>query len=292
MMEAAILLERAEDCAFNHCRIAHIGQTGIWFGSQTHRCRLQFNRIEDISGNGVNVGEDTSRRVGRSVWWQNRPEQAASKHLIADNSILRCGQQYYGSVGVWVGIARQVQIVHNELTQLPYTGVSLGWMWNPTATPAGQHLVAHNHIHHVMQVLSDGGGIYTLGRQPGTRFLRNDIHDIPLNAGRAESNGMFFDQGSDQITVEENRIYNVTRSPLRFHQAEQIIVRNNLLVVPQRDVPPLRFNNTPEKNVRQDANQVLLAKEFSPSERANLGEQVGPRSSPEESPTQPVKEVE
>ena len=59
-----------------------------------------------------------------------------------------------------------------------YTGVSVGWMWNPTPTPCRANLVENNHIHHVMQILSDGGGIYTLGRQPGTVLRGNVIHDV------------------------------------------------------------------------------------------------------------------
>ena len=262
MMEAAIQFELAEDCSLSDCRIANIGQTAIWFGSRTSRCRLQHSVIEDISGNGVNLGEDTSRRVGPGTWWQQHPQQAASHHVVADNIIRRCGQQFFGAVGVWVGLAHHVRIVHNEIAQHPYTGVSLGWMWNPTPTPAGHNLVAHNHIHHVLQVLSDGGGIYTLGRQPGTRLLHNHIHDVPLNAGRAESNGMFLDEGSDQITIEQNVIHGVVRSPLRFHRAEELLVRQNVLVVPDRDVPPVRFNNTPERNIQQQDNEVLPSARF------------------------------
>ena len=132
------------------------------------------------------------------------------------NRIERCGQQFYGAVAVWVGLAREMQISHNEIAWHPYTGVSLGWMWNPTPTPARENVVSRNHIHHVMQVLSDGGGIYTLGRQPGTKLLGNIIHDVPLNAGRAESNGMFLDEGSDQIEIAGNTIYGTARSPLQF----------------------------------------------------------------------------
>jgi hypothetical protein len=113
-------------------------------------------------------------------------------------------------------LARDTRIANNEIANHPYTGVSVGWMWNPTATPAGGNIVSQNHIHHVMQVLSDGGGIYTLGRQPGTRLVENVIHDVPLNVGRAEPNGMFLDEGSDQIEIVGNVIYGTDRSPLRY----------------------------------------------------------------------------
>jgi hypothetical protein len=128
-----------------------------------------------------------------------------------------------------------------------------------------------------MRMLSDGGGIYTLGRQPGTRLAANHIHNVPLNAGRAESNGMFLDQGSDQITIEQNVIHGVVRSPLRFHQAERLLVRQNVLVLPERSVPPLRFNNTPEQNIQQRANEVLLSDGFALADFAERLTQVGPR---------------
>jgi len=270
---AAVRFERAEECSFTRGRIAHIGGTAIEFGSRSHRCRLEDCVIEDVSGNGVNLGEDTSRLVDGRRWWQTAPDQAASHHVVAHNRITRCGRQFFGAVAVWVGIARHMKIAHNEIDNHPYTGVSLGWMWNPTPTPAGGNVVAGNHIHHVLKTLSDGGGIYTLGRQEGTRLVENVISDISRNAGRAESNGMFLDQGSDRIIVADNVIFNVARSPLRFHQAEEITVRENLLVVPTAEAPPLRYNRTDPATIQQIDNRVVPRSEFDPQtiEMPNVG---------------------
>lgn len=264
MMESALRFERAEDCSFVDGRITQIGMSGIAFGSRTRRCRLGGNVIEDISGNSVNLGEDTSRRVGPSPWWQAAPDQVASDHTVANNLIQQGGRQFYGSVAVWVGLARHMRITHNLIRQHPYTGVSLGWMWNPKPTPAGHHQVEYNHIHHVMQTLSDGGGIYTLGRQPGTSLSHNHIHDVPLNAGRAESNGMFLDEGTDQITIEDNVIYGIDRSPLRFHRAEDNVVKNNVLVIPDANTPPIRYNRTAPETIHQRGNTVVEAASFDP----------------------------
>ncbi len=262
---AAIRFERAENCSFTNGRIAHLGNSAIAFGSRTRNCRLENSVIEDISGNGVNLGEDGARRVNGRPWWQADPEQASTGHLIASNRIVHCGQQFFGAVAVWVGLANDMQITLNEISHHPYTGISLGWMWNPTPTPTGGNVVAKNHIHHVMQLLSDGGGIYTLGRQPGTRLLGNVIHDVPLNQGRAESNGMFLDEGSDQIEIAENVIYDVDRSPLRFHKAEQLFVHDNTLVISSADVPPFRYNNTDPTTIRRRSNHILIRSQFDPS---------------------------
>ncbi len=259
---AALWFERAEDCSVTRCRIAHLGTSGLQFGSHTVRCRLEDSIVEDISGNGVNLGEDTSRAVGGQPWWRAAPEQAASGHQVRYNRIQRCGQQFYGAVALWVGLARDCQISHNEIAHHPYTGISLGWIWNPTPSPAGGHLVRQNHIHHVMQVLSDGGGIYTLGRQPGTKLIGNVIHDVPVNLGSAESNGMFLDEGSDQIEIAGNTIYNLVRSPLRFHKAKKMTVRENTLVVSDETTPPLRYNNTNPKTIEQLDNRVIVQEKF------------------------------
>ena len=108
-----------------------------------------------------------------------------------------------------------------------------------------------------MQVLSDGGGIYTLGRQPGTVLRNNIIHDVPVNLGRAESNGMFLDEGTTDIVIENNAIYNIDRSPLRFHKASTNIVRHNLLVV-NTNVPHVRYNNTKPEDITQIDNTIAV----------------------------------
>ena len=100
-----------------------------------------------------------------------------------------------------------------------------------------------------MQVLSDGGGIYTLGFQPDSLLVGNYIHHIPLNAGRAESNGMFLDEGTKGFTIENNFIHGTDKSPLRFHRADTNLVKQNYLIVPNDTVPMIRYNNTPEANI-------------------------------------------
>jgi hypothetical protein len=173
-------------------------------------------------------------------------------------TIERCGAVYYGAVGIWVGLSGNNNVVRNEVRDLPYTGISVGWMWNPTPTPCAGNEVKDNHIHHVMQILSDGGGIYTLGRQPGTKLTGNWIHDVLLNAGRAESNGMFLDEGSTDLLIENNLIHDVARSPLRFHKAGVNLVKANVLVC-GKGSPPVCYNATPEANIKLEANLTLEA---------------------------------
>lgn len=278
---AAVLFEDTEGCRLEGCRLVHLGGSALRFGRRCRNNALTGTVIRDVAGNGVMIGEDRSRRVDGRPWWQAAPEQAAAGNRLANNRIERCGQVFFGSVGVWVGMAHHTRIVHNLIRRLPYTGVSLGWMWNPTPTPCHHNRVANNHIHDVMQILSDGGGIYTLGRQPGTVLAKNHIHSVPRNAGRAESNGMFLDQGTTEILIEGNVIERIDRSPLRFHQAGENLVRGNHLVLAP-GVPPVRYNATDPKVITLQDNTIVPKKDFDPSRAAELLPDVGPEPSARE----------
>jgi len=154
-------------------------------------------------------------------------------------------------------------------------------MWNPKPTPCKGNVVADNHIHRCMQILSDGGGIYTLGLQPGTVLCGNLIHDIPLNAGRAESNGMFLDEGTTDIVIEDNVIFGTDRSPFRFHKATTNLVKDNVVILKQ-GIPIVRYNATDPKHITLEANTEFSAADV---EKAEFKEAVeskrrttGPRS--------------
>ena len=260
---AAVQFELAQSCSFRDGGVQHVGASGIWLGRGCRDCRVEGNLISDTGGNGVMVGEGQRRTVGDDPWWQNAPQQAAIGNTVGNNVVRQCGQELFGAVGVWVGLAAKTSVIHNEICEHPYTGVSVGWMWwNPTSraepreTPCRQTLVANNHIHHVMQALSDGGGIYSLGNQPESALRGNWIHDVPANVGRAESNGMFLDQGTGDFVIEENLIYNIDRSPLRFHKGWMNVVRNNTLAV-HPGVEPVRYNDTKKERIALVDNTIV-----------------------------------
>jgi hypothetical protein len=274
---AAVELRAAAGCSFRECRFGHLGGCGLELRRGAHRNVVSGCEFTDIAGNGVMIGEgNLARRRGESGkhGWGLDPETVCTENVVADNLIQRCGQLFPGAVGAWVGLTEGTVVAHNEIRDLPYTGVSVGWMWNVSPTPCAKNVVEQNHIHHVMQVLSDGGGIYTLGRQPGTVLRGNYIHDIPPNSGRAESNGMFLDQGSSEFLVEGNLIHAVGKSSIRFHQARNLTLRGNtLLVGPGQD--PFRYNRSDPKTMKFGKNTVVQAAAGKPVARRSKGGKVG-----------------
>ena len=230
------MLPLIADCHFDHITVQDVAGTGVAFGSGTVECTLTNSRVDHCGGNGVMVGTAD----------QN---DAARGNVIDRCRVANAGEVFFGSVGIWIGFAQETTVSNSTIYDVPYTGISVGWMWNPRPTVAREQKIINNDIGRCMQILSDGGGIYTLGFQPDSLLAGNYIHHIPLNAGRAESNGMFLDQGTKGFVIENNFIHGTDKSPLRFHRADTNLVKRNYLIVPNATVPMIRYNNTPEANI-------------------------------------------
>ena len=256
VVPAAVRTRWAKNIKFENCKFSSLGGSGIWLGTGSSNCTIKRCTLWDISGNGIMIGEGQDRLVSGEPWWKIAPEQAAVGNKVQESNISDCGVQFYGAVGIWCGLTSETQLRNNEIYNLPYSGISIGWMWSPQATPCRDNTIAVNHIHHVMQTLSDGGGIYMLGLQPGSKLVGNHIHDISVNAGRAESNGMFLDEGTKNVLVENNLIYSIAKSPLRFHRASTNVVRNNYLFS-KGSTPSIAYNNTLAENIFQEGNYEI-----------------------------------
>ncbi|XOV92051.1 MAG: right-handed parallel beta-helix repeat-containing protein [Bacteroidota bacterium] len=256
IVPSAIKGEWTQNCSFVNCTFQKLGGSGVSLGAGSKGCTISNCHFSDISGNGMMIGEGRERKVNGETWWKVAPEQAALGNTIENCIITTCGQQFYGAVGIWCGFTAETTIRNNTISDLPYTGISIGWEWSPAPTPCRDNIIEGNHIHHIMQVLSDGGGIYMLGLQPGSKIVNNRIHDVELNAGRAESNGMFLDEGTTDVVVSGNLIYNIAKSPLRFHRATINLVERNYLFCGE-DTPPIRYNSTKEDDIQKISNYVF-----------------------------------
>ncbi|MHC4412561.1 MAG: right-handed parallel beta-helix repeat-containing protein, partial [Planctomycetota bacterium] len=246
----ALLFEFAESCSIEDVTVANLGGSGIWFHRGCNKNEIIGCHIYDIAANGVMIGESDINKVTE--------KEAAANNIIKNNLIELCGQEYYGAHGVWIGFSRENNVAHNEVRYHPYGAISVGWSWNTNPTPCKKNIIEYNNVHHAMLILSDSGGIYTLGVQPGTILRGNWIHDIPVNAGRSQSNGIFLDCGSTGIVVEENIIQDVVCSPLRFNRATTNTVKNNLLVIKPIVPPHIKYRNTNKKDIEEFKNTIIV----------------------------------
>jgi hypothetical protein len=208
---AAICWNYVERSSLEDSVLTRLGGCGVELVTSCHDNLIQGNEITDVSGNGIMLG---GPRGEAEVPQRNR---------IRNNHVHACGVEYYGAVGIWVGFAQQAEIAHNLVHGLPYSGVSVGWQWNPEPTPCKQNTIQYNHIYDVMNRLCDGGCIYTLGFQPGTVIRGNHLHDARRSryAQGAPNNGMFIDEGSKGFLFEQNVIYDTAAELVRFNQCRR-----------------------------------------------------------------------
>ncbi|MBT7913796.1 right-handed parallel beta-helix repeat-containing protein, partial [Candidatus Bathyarchaeota archaeon] len=146
---------------------------------------------------------------------------------IADNEISAAGRIFHSGVGVLSMNAFQMAIVHNHIHDLFYTGVSCGWEWGYHQNVSRDNLIAWNHIHDIGQgLLSDMGGIYTLGVQPGTVLRGNLIHDV--HSAHYGGWCIYPDEGSSHILIEHNVCYDADRNAFHQHYGRENVIRNNI----------------------------------------------------------------
>ncbi len=225
----ALAMEGARSCAIVGCRISHIGGYGVEVGEGCNGARVVGNVITDLGAGGVKVfGSDASgSRARRTVATQ-----------ITDNHIHAGGRVHPSGAGVLIAHAGDTVVSHNRIHDLFYSGISCGWVWGYTENTSYNNHLEHNHIYDIGHgLLSDMGGIYTLGAQPGTVVRGNLIHDV-----RQKNYGgwaIYLDEGSSHIVVESNVCYDTGSEVFHVHYGRENIVRNNIFAFGQRGLVAL-----------------------------------------------------
>lgn len=204
--KAAIHVSWAEQVAFHSNQFQNLGSTAIDFNYGTKDCEIIGNTFSDIAGGGILIG----KFVKDSLTSINIPYNPSDKDIIStgdvvsNNVITRTGQDYYGTCGIATGYTDGTVISHNYLFNLPYTGISVGYGWTDELSALKNITVAHNHIEGVMNLMADGGAIYTLSKQPGSLIKGNYIHGLKKSpwASPWPMAGIYLDQMSGG-TLEE-----------------------------------------------------------------------------------------
>jgi parallel beta-helix repeat protein len=216
--QAAIEAIGALDTTIEKCTIAHSGGYAIFFGRGSKRTRVLASELFDLGGGGVKLGEPQQ--------YPNDDDQNY-ENVVADNHIHDLGLVYAPAVGVWVLQSGRNQIIHNHIHDLFYTAISVGWTWGYGPNQSKGNVIEYNRIHDIgKNMLSDMGGIYTLGVQPGTRIRNNLIYNI--SSFTYGGWGIYPDEGSSNMLIENNIVYNCKSAGFHQHYGRENIVRNNI----------------------------------------------------------------
>ena len=126
---------------------------------------------------------------------------------IKNNYIKDVTNEDWGCVGISVGVAHNMDISHNEVTDVNYSGICVGWSWTKTITAAKNNKVHANRIHHFAKQMYDVGGVYTLSAQPNTVVSENAIYDLvdaPYAHMKHHHQYIYYDEGSSYIRAIDN----------------------------------------------------------------------------------------
>lgn len=240
-MDGAVRLTGAKNCLFESCEIKAIGNYGLELSLGCSHNRILGCEFHDLGAGGFLIGPKIRPKGkigpedmdGEFPPLLENPADATHHNEVADCRIHDGGRYYHCAVGIWVGQSSDNHIHHNEIYNFYYTGISTGWTWGYGASLATGNIYEYNHIHDIGKltngdgpVLSDLGGIYSLGNHTGSVIRYNKIHDIW--AGKYGGWALYLDEGTQNMLIENNLVYRSRHACFNQHYGKGNLLRNNI----------------------------------------------------------------
>lgn len=205
---AAVRVVAARQIDFERCRFEHLGSTGLDYEEAVQGGVVRGCLFRDIAGNGLLVGSFSPAAHETHLPY----DPADRREVCTQQQINNCyfteiGNEDWGCLAIAAGYVGDVNIEHNEISEVPYSGISLGWGWTQTVNCMRNNRVHANLIHHYAKHMYDVAGIYTLGLQPKSYVTENCVHSIYKPGYVHDPNHWFYlytDEGSSFITVRDN----------------------------------------------------------------------------------------
>lgn len=195
-----IRAEHAQRLVLRNNTLRHAGANGIQFVMNVDDADIEGNEIHRIAANGIEIDIHAKKNPA--------PDEQSTGVAIWNNRIHRCGQDYTNGGGLLAHNVRGLIVEHNHIHDLPYSGMQIGNQPGGLVdVGCGRNIVRYNHIHHVVQLHDDGGGVYTLGGiQEGSVIAENFLHDIQRGpwAGSYGIDHIYLDNSTSRILVKDN----------------------------------------------------------------------------------------
>ncbi len=202
-----VRVEAAHNIRFERCRFERLASAGIDAERGLRDFAVEGCVFRDIAGNGLQLGKFMDGGEETHLPYNPADDREVSARLrVANNLITDCANEDWGCLGIAAGYIRESVIEHNDLSDLPYSGISLGWGWTYLTTAQRDNRVHANRITRFGRILYDFGGIYHLSASPGTWITENALGGVVLNpyAEKPHWGHIYPDEGSSYMIVRDN----------------------------------------------------------------------------------------
>jgi hypothetical protein len=192
----------------------HLGATGLVLGNGTQDSVVQGDVFTDTSAGGLTIGGIDAPQPAAAA--------TTARHLVADNWFHATSAEYQDAAAVFVGYAQATTVRNNQVNDVPYSGIAFGWGgWlerlpglAPLANDSQGNIVANNLVFDHMQVIVDGGGIYTNGIEGSSLANGEQISGNVVLQQHHLSWGIYTDNGTEFVMVVNNVVYDALYVPL------------------------------------------------------------------------------
>ena len=223
---AAVQVAASTRVGFSDDTFSHLGQVGLGLGNDADAnasgiglgvtdATVHHNEFTDLGGAGVVVGG-----IQPDAHHPSNPAMTNANVTVDNNFVTDVAKDYKDMSGILSTYVDHAVISHNEVSNLAYDGIDVGWGWGAndaggspdyqnrglyafqpvytTPTTLKDTVVSDNLIHGTKKVFHDGGSLYNLSANPGAVFSGNYIYD------NQHTVGLYLDEGSRYVTEENN----------------------------------------------------------------------------------------
>lgn len=192
----------------------HLGAAGLALGDGSQDDVVQGNLFTDTSGSGLTIGGiDQPQAHGGGL---------TSGNQVTNDYFHGVAVEYQDSAAIFVGYAQYTTIEHNQIDHVPYSGISIGWGgWlerfaylGPLSNYSRGNVIADNVVFDQMQVLIDGGGIYSNGIE-GSSMSNAELIEGNVVLDQAHPSwAIYTDNGTQFVRVKDNAVFDALYVPL------------------------------------------------------------------------------